>query len=865
VLHASKRRERPQTASSVAARPKNVVGYGPPESAGGGKGAGSARNASRGEHRVSEELFRLLQERALVNGGWGKAGAGGNKGQSAGRGGGGGGVKASWDGKVDLGGKAGGTGANPKQEDLCISGGAEGKDLGAALGGSHFPSTFLMPAAPTAHHTPAHIKKLSQLRNIYQQANPAGVKPSTARAASLRPRSATARVESRQVSGGGAGAALHGRDAVLHVGKRLRSSSHSKRGGVGEEGGAAALDGGAVREAERSDCRRVLGGADVGAGVEGRGVGGKRTSITDLIARFRNAADLLDTEDMGAPAADGAQEGGRAVGGEDAGGAGDVQQAHNVFVAEELASRRFVVEGSEARNVLRRPQSATERQGGRARRSVGSSVELGGVPGGAVARERDSWAQSRATVDDLGSVLARVAVGGGGVGGSGARKAEVVEEEDLLEKWRSERKARLENNTSSTAPASASVSSSSAVPQQDAVGRIKRRLAGAAGISVGGGRDPAASSADGARIAGIAGIAGISGTGDGSSNCEAISRIRRRLAGAGGGGAGGSGAGYAERMRERVTGKAGEEGEVEEDSQDKSADGMGDEMGDEELGILRDEDDGPSSDDELHLPVSAARYAREDCSAACEEDSVPILSVAPSRSRYGGGGSKGGGGGGGLLAASTAAAAMAEGKTATAGTAPFRAEPETGPEIGIAERVRGQDGAVVGTASTPSSPDAARGGDTGAARAARAAMGLAKRADREMLCVRALSGREEEDEDEEDKGTNDNAADNSAATGGGTSHPDGSHFARPAQGDGGGRRADYKPPKSPEHGERDVSPGLIACLSDEIGDSIARLLFGLEGAEGLCRGELESQRGGGGGGGGSCCWGDAALTNFEVA
>jgi hypothetical protein len=43
---------------------------------------------------------------------------------------------------------------------------------------------------------------MSQLRNIYQHANPTASKPSAARASSLRPRSATARVESRYASGG---------------------------------------------------------------------------------------------------------------------------------------------------------------------------------------------------------------------------------------------------------------------------------------------------------------------------------------------------------------------------------------------------------------------------------------------------------------------------------------------------------------------------------------------------------------------------------------------------------------------------------------------------------------------------------------
>ena len=137
---------------------------------------------------------------------------------TSGSGGVSGGMKASWDGMAHLGAKASGTGwggGGQMQEDLCITGVKESKDLGASLGGSHLPATFLVPAAPigvggggAAQHVPAHIKKMSQLRNIYQQANPTGSKPSAAskpsatRASSLRPRSATARVESRYASGG---------------------------------------------------------------------------------------------------------------------------------------------------------------------------------------------------------------------------------------------------------------------------------------------------------------------------------------------------------------------------------------------------------------------------------------------------------------------------------------------------------------------------------------------------------------------------------------------------------------------------------------------------------------------------------------
>jgi fructose-specific component phosphotransferase system IIB-like protein len=488
------------------------------------------------------------------------------------------------------------------------------------------------------------------------------------------------------------------------------------------------------------------------------------------------------------------------------------------------------------------------------RRSVSSSMDRGGVLAMHAARDRDSWAQqSRATVDDLQSVLARVAVGGRGKSGNGVSAA-AEEEEDLLEKWRSERKARLENNVSSPAV------SSSVAPQQDAVGRIKRRLAGAAGICMGGACEKAPVSAEGADMASEKGVLCTSSTplehhasadtSDGNGNSEAISRIRRRLAGAVGSGAGASGGGYAVRMREQVTGKMGEEvveEEEEEDSGEKSADGMGD----EELGILPDEDDGPSSDDELHLPsplsapslqvhssrplsATGARHSREtsparqDCGDS-DDGKVPILYAAPTRARYlgGGGGGRGGGGGGG------------------------------GGEV------------------SKLSSEVASAGDAAAVKVAQV-VGMTNRADREMLCVRALSGRGEEEEEEEVAVVVGSSAPSKAAAVGSItslsgsiiSLADPSCFLRRAQGGGDqGGRVDSKPPVSPEARERECLSGYTSCLSDELGDSIARLLFGFGGVEGLYRAEVGSEGGVGGshGRGGRSCWGDATLTNFEVA
>jgi hypothetical protein len=483
-------------------------------------------------------------------------------------------------------------------------------------------------------------------------------------------------------------------------------------------------------------------------------------------------------------------------------------------------------------------------------------MDRGGVLAMHAARERevlrDSWAQqSRATVDDLQSVLARVAVGGRGKGGDGVSAA-AEEEEDLLEKWRSERKARLENNASSPAV------SSSVAPQQDAVGRIKRRLAGAAGICMGGDKAPV--SAEGADMASEKGFVCTSSTplehhasadtSDGNGNSEAISRIRRRLAGAVGSGSGASGCGYAVRMREQVTGKMGEEVVVEEEEEEDSGEKSADGMGDEELGILPDEDDGPSSDDELHLPsplpapslvhvhssrplsATGTRHSRETSPArqeCCDSDDgkVPILYAAPTRARYlggggGGGGGRGGGGGGG-----------------------------------------GGGGEV-----SKLSSEVASGGDAGAVKVADAVVAMTERADREMLCVRALSGRgEEEEEEEEDEAVvvGSSAPSKAAAVGSITSLADPSCFLRRAQGGGEqGGRVDSKPPVSPEARERDYLSGYASCLSDELGDSIARLLFGFGGVEGA---EVGSEGGVGGsrGRGGRSWWGDATLTNFEVA
>ena len=104
-----------------------------------------------------------------------------------------------------------------------------------------------------------------------------------------------------------------------------------------------------------------------------------------------------------------------------------------------------------------------------------------------------------------------------------------------------------------------------------------------------------------------------------------------------------------------------------------------------------------------------------------------------------------------------------------------------------------------------------------------------------------------------------------AAVGSITSLADPSCFLRRAQGGGEqGGRVDSKPPVSPEARERDYLSGYASCLSDELGDSIARLLFGFGGVEGA---EVGSEGGVGGsrGRGGRSWWGDATLTNFEVA
>jgi hypothetical protein len=457
------------------------------------------------------------------------------------------------------------------------------------------------------------------------------------------------------------------------------------------------------------------------------------------------------------------------------------------------------------------------------RRSVGSSsMDRGGVLAMYAARERDTCAQRRATVDDLQSVLARVAVGGRGKGGDGLSAA-AEEEEDLLEKWRSERKARLENNASSPAV------SSSAAPQQDAVCRIKRRLAGAAGICMGGG-DTAPVSAEGAGMASENGFVCTSSTplehhlerhasadkSDGSANSEAISRIRRRLTGAVGSGAGASGGGYAGRMREQVTGKMDEEAVVvvvEEDSGEKSADGMGD----EELGILPDEDDGPSSDDELHLPSPLP------ASSLLQVMSSRPLSATGVRH----------------LRDTTSTSTSSSGGTSPAGQ-----------DCGDSD-----DDKVPILHAVPT----------------RAVVGVTKRADREVLYVRALSGREEEEEEEEGSSVQSKAAavgSITSLTGSITPLTDPSRFLRRAQGDGEqGGRVDSKPPVSPEARERDCVYGYASCLSDEIGDSIARLLFGFGEVEGLYRGEVGSEgaMGVSRGRGVRSCWGDATLTNFAAA
>ena len=169
------------------------------------------------------------------------------------------------------------------------------------------------------------------------------------------------------------------------------------------------------------------------------------------------------------------------------------------------------------------------------------------------------------------------------------------------------------------------------------------------------------------------------------------------------------------------------------------------------------------------------------------------------------------------------------------------------------------------------SSEVASGGDAGAVKVADAVVAMTERADREMLCVRALSGRgEEEEEEEEDEAVvvGSSAPSKAAAVGSITSLADPSCFLRRAQGGGEqGGRVDSKPPVSPEARERECLSGYTSCLSDELGDSIARLLFGFGGVEGLHRAEVGSEGGVGRsrGRGGRSWWGDATLTNFEVA
>ena len=167
----AKRRERPQTAN-VAARGKNGAGSGGLEVVGagggrvGGAGGGVVRHATTGDSRVSEELLKLLQERAHI-----KSGRAGDPGRKSTQGSAGGPrstqsggssgrvLKACWDPRVDAAVENAVAGLEGVQEGLCIH-------SGKAPGGP-VPNFLVTPSAPGVASA-AHLRKLSQLRNIYK-------------------------------------------------------------------------------------------------------------------------------------------------------------------------------------------------------------------------------------------------------------------------------------------------------------------------------------------------------------------------------------------------------------------------------------------------------------------------------------------------------------------------------------------------------------------------------------------------------------------------------------------------------------------------------------------------------------------------
>lgn len=280
------------------------------------------------------------------------------------------------------------------------------------------------------------------------------------------------------------------------------------------------------------------------------------------------------------------------------------------FVAAELTARKFVEGTSQPRRTTRRPQSATasgravsgprcfEGEGGMTTGRVGGVIE--GVAGEACASQER---YSRRTTDDLSSVLGRV-----GAGSLGHGRGE-TEQGDLLERWRSERRARISRegaqsastHASSTAamcaratreePASAQPAGVDAIPGPGAgswshcsrAKLLKRRLARAAEVPVvENGQEVLVCGKEGAVEAEVAPIEGSGGERAGllvghggmggveaESNSEAVSRIRRRLCcGAGGLQAEGSAPSGARGYAQRVRGQVGQQGDEEEQQSD---------------------------------------------------------------------------------------------------------------------------------------------------------------------------------------------------------------------------------------------------------------------------------------------------------
>ena len=544
---------------------------------------------------------------------------------------------------------------------------------------------------------------LLQLRNIYQQQpSPATLKPKappppTVATVNHRPRSASARAEVRRGAigaggggGGGGGNVATQREMAVHGGKRLKSG----RDGGGEAGRARGRDSSSSSASDKAlaaparpvaaydhvievgDGEEVSGGGGrrlVAVCAGGGGAVGKRASITDLIARFRAAADadehprdevravcerfvfvcavvgLLLVAWRGHTRAHGHEGIGPlssrvvcvstcsglwvcmslrvfepvshahesvsrgswirlptvcqmdAAVPHSTNGNGNGQTVDDpalAHVAQELASRKAVSETTRPRDTSRRPQSAVERASRRVGSSEGQVTSLvvgalvDGVAGEACASRENRFGRM---ADDLGSVLARVGAGAGAAGGQ--------ENGDLLERWRSERRARREAaasgspgtglpgapsvwasctaivpplSSAAAAPAAesgAAISGGVAPPQCSRAKRLKRRLAGAGGVRmVEEIEEVSQCERDGGGVAvvgarqenSLAVLLKNGGSGPGDTEAaidnDAISRIRRRLCGGEGGvqaersgvsGAGGA-QGYAQRMRGRI-------------------------------------------------------------------------------------------------------------------------------------------------------------------------------------------------------------------------------------------------------------------------------------------------------------------------